>query len=126
MDQNLKRELSHDPDGLLTYEYIANHIGLCDDIMEELVDNMLLVDGSGQFVASAARYLHAIDHDHYAGIINRLVAAAIEKDRERRYLPALIEGLYGPDYADHAAELSASDDNFLRIYKRLIPATESF
>ena len=125
MNQNLKKELAADPDGLLTYEYIANHIGLCDDIMNELVDNMILVDGSGQFVASAARYLHAIDHDHYADVINRLVASAIEKDRERRYLPALIEGLYGADYADHAAELSARDDNFRRIYKRLVPTTES-
>ena len=33
MDQDLKKQLSQDPDGLLTYEYIANHIGLCDDIM---------------------------------------------------------------------------------------------
>ncbi len=126
MDQNLKKELAGDPDGLLTYEYIANHIGLCDDIMNELVDNMILVDGSGQFVASAARYLHAIDHDRYDAPISRLVASAIEKDRERRYLPALIEGLYGADYAEHAAELSAKDDNFRRIYKRLNPAAESF
>lgn len=126
MDQNLKKELAGDPDGLLTYEYIANHIGLCDDIMSELVDNMILVDGSGQFVVSAVRYLHAIDHDRYAAAISRLVASAIEKDRERRYLPALIESLYGPDYADRAAELSAKDDNFRRIYKRLTPMSESF
>ncbi len=56
MDQDLKKELSHDTDGLLTYEYIANHIGQCDDIMDELVDNMNFVDGNGQFVVSAARY----------------------------------------------------------------------
>ncbi len=124
MDQNLKKELAADPDGLLTYEYIANHIGLCDDIMDELVDNMMLVDGSGQFVVSAARYLHAIDPEHYAGVISRLVASSIEKDRERRYLPALIESLYGADYAERAAELSAKDDNFRRIYKRIVPCTE--
>ena len=52
MDQDLKKQLSQDPDGLLTYEYIANHIGQCDDIMPELVDNMILVDKTGQFVAS--------------------------------------------------------------------------
>ena len=63
MDQDLKKELERDSDGLLTYEYIANHIGLCDDIMDELIDNMILVDGNGQFVVSAARYLNAIDRE---------------------------------------------------------------
>lgn len=124
MEQELKKQLSNDPDGLLTYEYIANHIGLCDDIMDELVDNMILVDGSGQFVVSAARYLHAIDSVRYAAVIERLVAASIEKDRERRYLPALIESLYGADYAERAEQLSACDNNFRRIYKRLQPSSE--
>lgn len=124
MDQELKKQLANDPDGLLTYEYIANHIGLCDDIMDELVDNMILVDGSGQFVVSAARYLHAIDSARYAAVIDRLVVASIEKDREHRYLPALIESLYGADYADRAEELSATDNNFRRIYKRLQPSAE--
>ncbi|MDE5692554.1 MAG: hypothetical protein K2I09_01380 [Duncaniella sp.] len=124
MDQELKKKLSHDPDGLLTYEYIANHIGLCDDIMDELIDNMILVDGSGQFVVSAARYLHAIDSERYASVIDRLVVASIEKDREHRYLPVLIESLYGADYAERAAELSATDNNFRRIYKRLQPSAE--
>lgn len=125
MEQELKRQLVNDPDGLLTYEYIANHIGLCDDIMDELIDNMILVDGSGQFVVSAARYLNAIDGGHYAGVIERLVAASIEKDRERRYLPALIESLYGPDYAEKASSLSLTDNNFRRLYKRVCPSNES-
>lgn len=123
MEQQLKKELSQDPDGLLTYEYIANHIGLCDDIMPELVDNMIQVDGSGQFVASAARYLHAIDAAHYAVQIARLVSAAIEKDREHRYLPDLAVSIYGADYDEHARELIEADDNFRRIYKRLNPPT---
>ncbi|MDE6116016.1 MAG: hypothetical protein K2O30_07760 [Duncaniella sp.] len=121
MEQDLKKELSQDPDGLLTYEYIANHIGACDDIMDELVDNMILVDGSGQFVVSAARYLYAIDAQLYAPIIGRLIASAIEKDRERKYLPDLIQSIWGADYEARAAELAASDDNFRRIYKRLLP-----
>ncbi len=125
MDQDLKKQLAADPDGLLTYEYIANNIGLCDEIMDELVDNMILVDSTGQFVVSAARYLHAIDHERYAAAIDRLVATAIEKDRERRYLPVLIESLYGADYADRAEQLSASDNNFRRIYKRLYPSGQS-
>lgn len=122
MDQDLKKQLTADPDGLLTYEYIANNIGLCDDLMDELTDNMILVDTTGQFIVSAARYLHAIDPERYAAVINRLVASAIEKDRERRYLPALLESLYGADYESRAEALSATDDNFRRIYKRLYPS----
>ncbi len=122
MEQELKKQLSQDPDGLLTYEYIANHIGSCDDIMDELVDNMIFVDSTGQFVVSAARYLFAINPDLYAAHITRLIGAAIEKDRERRYLADLVQSIWGPDYADRAAELSAADDNFRRIYKRLLPS----
>lgn len=119
MDQDLKKQLAQDNDGLLTYEYIANNIGQCDDIMPELVDNMLVADSTGQFVASAARYLHAIDPEKYAASIARLVAGAIDRDRERRYLPDIIESLYGTDYEQHADELSAADDNFRRLYKRV-------
>ncbi len=125
MDQDLKKQLTADPDGLLTYEYIANNIGLCDDLMDELTDNMILVDSTGQFIVSAARYLNAIDASRYASVINRLVAAAIEKDRERRYLPVLLESLYGADYESRAEALSATDDNFRRIYKRLYPSNLS-
>ncbi|MCM1356228.1 MAG: hypothetical protein NC212_07470 [Staphylococcus sp.] len=123
MEQELKKTLSQDPDGLLTYEYIANHIGECDDIMEELVDNMILVDPTGQFMVSAARYLYAINPETYAGSISRLIANAIEKDRERRYLPDLITAIWGNDYEERAAELAATDDNFRRIYKRITPAS---
>ena len=121
MDQELKKQLTQDPDGLLTYEYIANHIGLCDDIMAELVDNMILVDKTGQFVVSAARYLHAIDAERYSNQIQTLANAAIEKDRERRYLPDLLLSLYGADYADRIEQLNETDDIFRRIYKRLTP-----
>lgn len=121
MEQDLKKRLSQDPDGLLTYEYIANHIGACDDIMSELVDNMILVDPTGQFMVSAARYLYAINPEAYADSISRLIATAIEKDRERRYLPDLVTAIWGADYAEHAEELAAKDDNFRRIYKRITP-----
>ncbi|MCI9607338.1 MAG: hypothetical protein HFJ94_04085 [Muribaculaceae bacterium] len=123
MDEELKKRLSKDTDGLLTYEYIANHIGLCDDIMDELIANMISVDASGQFVASAARYLAAIGSEAYAPQISTLIAAAIDKDRERKYLPDLIAGIWGADYADKADSLSAADDNFRRIYKRLHPSS---
>lgn len=121
MEQELKKRLSQDPDGLLTYEYIANHIGECDDIMDELVDNMILVDPTGQFIVSAARYLYAINPESYAGAISRLIAVAIERDRERRYLPDLVTAIWGADYESRIAELNATDDNFRRIYKRITP-----
>ena len=82
---------------------------------------MISVDLTGQFLASAARYLHAIDAEGYENVVNRLVAATIDKDREHRYLPDVLNSIYGPDYHSRAAELSASDNNFRRIYKRLYP-----
>jgi len=121
MDQNLKKELSKDPDGLLTYEYIANNIDTCHEIIDELVDNMIMVDRNGQFLVSAARYLNAIDCDFYASSISRLIAAAIEKDREHRYIGDLLQGIWGSDYASRVDELNSTDDNFRRIYKRLYP-----
>lgn len=119
MDEDLKKKLSKDSDGLLTYEYIANHMGMCDDIMPELIDNLIACDPSGQFTVSAARYLNAIDAVQYADAVDRLVKSAIEKDRERRYLPDLLKSLWGEDYADRIDELNATSDNFRRIYKRL-------
>ncbi len=121
MDKAIVKELEKDSDGLLTYEYIANNIDTCLPDIDFLVENMIRVDASGQFVVSAARYLHAIDAEAFSGAISRLVASAIEKDRERRYLPELMQGLYGNDFKERAAELSANDDNFRRIFKRLFP-----
>jgi len=122
MDNSLKKKLSKDPNGLMTYEYIANNINNIDDILPELVENMKRVDKNGQFVVSTARYLHAIDAEKYAPCVEELVKAAIERDREHVYLGDLVASLWGADYKEHAQELSASDDNFRRIYKRLFPA----
>lgn len=118
MDDELKR-LKEDADGLLTYEYIANHIDVCRDKMPELVGNMIEVDRSGQFLVSAARYLSAIDREAYNIEISRLVAAAIDRDRERKYIADLLPSVWGADYAAHVEELSAKDDNFRRVYKRV-------
>ncbi len=120
MDVDIKNKLEKDPDGLLTYEYIANNIDSCDEDMDFLVANMIKVDLSGQFVASAARYLYAIDATKYEKYISQLIASVIEKDREHRYMPDLIQGIWGADYAQRVDELN-KDDNFRRIYKRLYP-----
>lgn len=121
MDENIKKTLSKDPDGLLTYEYIANHINSCYEIIDDLIDNMISVDKNGQFLVSAARYLSAIDRDKYKLAIDRLIASAIEKDREHRYIGDLLQSIWGADYTERLDELNSSDDNFRRIYKRLYP-----
>lgn len=121
IEDSLKKRLEADTDGLVTYEYIANHIETCREDMDLLIDNMARVDHSGQFVISAARYLYAIDAVVFADAISRLIELGIDKDRERRYLGALMEQFYGVDYAERATELSAIDNNFRRIYKRLYP-----
>lgn len=121
IEESAKKRLEKDSNGLLTYEYIANNIDSCFEDMDWLVANMIAVDLSGQFVASAARYLYAIDADGYKEFISQLIAAVIEKDREHRYLPDLIQGIWGDDYAQRVEELS-TDDNFRRIYKRLYPS----
>jgi hypothetical protein len=120
IDVDIKNKLEKDPDGLLTYEYIANNVDSCDEDMDFLVANMIKVDLSGQFVASAARYLYAIDAAKYDKYISQLIASVIEKDREHRYMPDLIQGIWGADYAQRVEELN-KDDNFRRIYKRLYP-----
>ncbi|MDE6300644.1 MAG: hypothetical protein K2M19_02885 [Muribaculaceae bacterium] len=125
MTETDAKRLKEDSDGLLTYEYMANNIETCADDMDALVDNMQRVDHNGQFTASAARYLQAIDPERYSGAIQALVAATIDKDREHRYLHSLMTAIYGDDCKERAEELSAQDNNFRRIYKRLFPKPDS-
>lgn len=93
MNEELKKLLSADTDGLMTYEYIANHINDIDPVIDELIDRMIAVDMNGQFLVSAARYLSAIDADKYAPGISRLIASAIDKDREHKYIVDLLLSL---------------------------------
>ncbi|MCM1347767.1 MAG: hypothetical protein NC338_00015 [Firmicutes bacterium] len=122
MEEKIKHLIS-DPDGLATYEFIANNIESIDPVLASLVDNMIRVDASGQFTVSAARYLNAIDSTKYSAEINRLISAAIDKDREHVYIGSLLSDIWGPDYASRIDSLNASDNNFRRIYKRLYPAS---
>lgn len=123
MEEDIRKKLEADPDGLLSYEYIANHIDTVEQELPWLVENMVRVDLTGQFVISAARYLFAIDPEAFAPSIDALIKAGIDKDRERRYLGDMLRQMYGADYAERAAELSADDDNFRRIYKRIYPTS---
>ncbi|MCF0219270.1 MAG: hypothetical protein HUK14_05765 [Muribaculaceae bacterium] len=119
MDIEEQKQLSKDPDGLVTYQYIANHIDDCDEDMPFLVDNMIKVDASGQFTVSAARYLATIDRNRFSRHIDILIAAAIDKDREHRYIAELLPSIWGADWEAHAPQLVLTDDNFRRIYKRV-------
>lgn len=121
MNAELTKKLGNDPNGLMTYEYIANNIDNIDGVIDDLVDNIITVDRNGQFVVSTARYLFAIDPEKFNRQIDKLVKAAIERDRERVYLGDLAATLWGDDYKEHATKLIATDDNFRRIYKRLYP-----
>lgn len=119
MNNELKKILSSDTDGLLTYEYIANHMGTCDDDMPALADNIIRVDLTGQITVSAALYLHATGPDKYKDIIDKLIAASLQKDREHKYIVDLLPGIWGEDYKSHVEELNRVSDNFRRIYKRI-------
>lgn len=120
MNETIK-ELENDPDGMSTYEYICNNVDKCIDDMPELIDNLKKVDTSGQFLASTARFLHAVDADSFSESIPPLIEGAISKDRERRYIGSLLEAIWGADYKENASSLMENDDNFRRIYKRIYP-----
>ena len=103
------------------YEYIVNHTDTCLEELPELIDLLKQRDSSGQFLASTARFLHAVDPEKFDDYLELLVGSAIEKDKERKYIGSLLEALWGPDYESRAAELQRDNDYFRRIYKRLYP-----
>ncbi len=119
MTNEALKELAKDINGLTTYEYLANHIDTIDDDMPVVVDSMIRADGTGQFSVSAARYLAAIGLERFRPHIDRLVEAAIDKDREHRYIADLLPSIWGTEYEANAEELALTDNNFRRIYKRI-------
>lgn len=123
MNQSDIKALEADTDGLKTYEYLVNNIAQDNIDMDFLVARLRDTDLTGQFLASAARYLFAIDRERFEQHIRLLVSLTIDRDREHRYIGDLITSIYGTDYRQHAAELSATDNNFRRMYKRLFPSS---
>lgn len=113
------KKIEQDPDGLETYEYIVNHVYDCREEMQFLIDNMKRVDSTGQFLASTARFLTAVDREAFADVIPEFIEAAIAKDRERKYIGSLLDAIWGPDYMEKAEELKTTDNNFRRIFKRI-------
>lgn len=118
---DIMKSLEGDTDGMATYDYIVNNVDACLEHMPALVDNLRRVDISGQFLASTARFLCAVDRDRFSEWIAPLIEGAIEKDRERRYIGSLLEAIWGSDYEDRAERLKQEDNNFRRIYKRIYP-----
>ncbi len=123
MTENDKKILEADNEGLLNYEYLVNHTGDIGSDIDIIIENLRRVDLDGQYLASATRYLNAIDASGFAEAIRRLAALTIDRDREHRFIGDLISKLYGDDYQERAAELSAGDNNFRRMYKRLYPSS---
>ncbi len=123
MTENDRKTLAGDTEGLVNYEYLANHIGEEDCDIDFIIDNLRRADLTGQYLASAARYLHAIDAETYAEPVKRMVALTIDRDREHRYIGDLLQSLYGEDYQQRAEELSSTDNNFRRMYKRIYPTS---
>lgn len=122
---DLEKILKGDSDGMETYEYIVNHCDGCEAEMDQLVEHLRHIDSTGQFLASSARYLSAVDHERYAPWLGSLIEGAIDKDRERRYIGSLLEAIWGSDYMERAESLAEADDNFRRIYKRIYPSGKS-
>lgn len=108
-------------EGMEVYQYIVDHCDSCADEMPKLIAKMHEVDLSGQFLASTARYLAAIDRDKYEPWLGSLIEGAIDRDRERRYIGSLLKAIWGDDFEENVDKLNASDNNFRRIYKRMHP-----
>lgn len=122
MMNHILKDLENDPDGMATYEYIVNNFETCAGEMPDLIENLKRVDVSGQFLASSARFLAAVDKEKFSPWLPPLIEGAIAKDRERRYIGSLLEAIWGADYRERAEELRETDDNFRRIYKRIYPS----
>lgn len=118
---DMSSEIGVGNDGMSIYEYVVDNAFSDNLVMGDVVSRLRRVDVSGQFLASTARYLAAVDRPRFEAWIAPLVEAAIEKDRDRKYIGALLDALWGENYMERADELSRTDDNFRRIYKRIYP-----
>lgn len=111
----------HESEGMAIYEYIVDNCATCSSEMPGLISKLRIVDNSGQFLASTARYLAAVDREQFEQWLGPLIEGAIDKDRERRYIGSLLQSIWGEDYETRVEELKAADNNFRRIYKRIHP-----
>ncbi|MDE6682179.1 MAG: hypothetical protein K2J87_01990, partial [Muribaculaceae bacterium] len=118
-------DIDKEQEGMSIYEYIVDNVETCEPEMGELICKLRMADTSGQFLASTARYLSAVDREKFDRWLTPLIEGAIERDRDRRYIGSLLEGIWGEDYKERVDELRSSDDNFRRIYKRIYSEGEA-
>lgn len=111
--------------GMAVYERIVDQAESRGAGLNELIEELKQVDTTGQFLASTARYLSAVDKEYFEPWLTSLIEAAIERDRERRYIGSLLEAIWGADYEQRVEDLRASDNNFRRIYRRMHPELEA-
>ena len=57
------KQVSLEQQGLEIYQYIVDHCEQDTDQLSELIGKLRSVDTSGQFLASTARYLSALDRE---------------------------------------------------------------
>lgn len=107
------------------YEYIVDNVETLPETPDDTVTKLKAADNSGQFLASTARFLAAVDRERYEKWLTPLIEAAIERDRERRYIGSLLEAIWGEGYEEHVDELKQSDNNFRRIYRRIHPEDDA-
>lgn len=115
----IPKHLLVDSDGMDTYDYLVNHIARLDGDISPYIENIHRVDRTGQFLASTARFLAAVNQSYFENEIGQLIEYAIEKDRDRKYIGSLLQAIWGDNYEDRAEELCMCDDNFRRIYRRI-------
>lgn len=113
------KETDNNSVGMELYDRLVNNLTSIEADLPSLIERLAQVDDTGQFLCSSARFLGAMDREHYAPFINILVEKAIGKDRERRYIGSLLKALWGDDFMQRADKLREQDDNFRRIYKRV-------
>lgn len=116
-----EEKVAKTPDGLSSYELLVNNIGGDRQLIINAITDITASDATGQFCASAARFLSAMDAEGFGSEIDTLLKAVIDKDREKHYMPALLPAIWGDDYMIRADELRDLDDNFRRIFKRVHP-----
>lgn len=119
MEENNNNQDTLESRGMELYEYIVDHTDDLGDELDSLILRLKGVDTSGQFLASTARYLAAVDRRRFEPWLAQLIEGAIEKDRERRYIGSLLQAIWGDDFEQRVDELVGTDNNFRRIYKRM-------
>lgn len=103
------------------YEALVDAESSATDRLPALVTELMAADETGQYLCSGARYLGALDRARYGQYISAMVEAAIDRDREHRYLAQLLPALWGDDFMEHSQQLRLTDNNFRRIFKRIYP-----